>query len=34
MEALKDDCQFSMRFDFTDNNLVVLIDDGDKYKFP
>lgn len=25
---------FFMSFDFTDNNLVVLIEDGDKYKFP
>lgn len=24
-------CQFSMSFDFTDNNLVVLINDGDKF---
>lgn len=28
-------CQFSMTFDFAGNNLVILIDDGDRYnKFP
>lgn len=28
-------CEFSMIFDFADNNLVILVDDGDKYnKFP